>query len=107
MPEQSGIGFTGFFMGCWYRKTFESVPLKPGHRLVVPSGAVDYVTTVRVNGKLAGSHIGGYTPFYFDITEHLREGTREQVQEEWRKRMQKFRKDMNVKPEDHIFKMNN
>jgi beta-galactosidase/beta-glucuronidase len=37
-------------------------------------GAVDYETTVWVNGKSAGKHIGGYSSFSFDITALLKEG---------------------------------
>jgi beta-galactosidase/beta-glucuronidase len=35
---------------------------------------VDYVCAVRINGVLANSHVGGYTPFAIDITELLVEG---------------------------------
>lgn len=37
-------------------------------------GACDYRTTIYVNGKAAGSHVGGYTSFTFDITDFLTAG---------------------------------
>jgi len=37
-------------------------------------GAVDYSCDVYVNGKLVGSHEGGYTSFVFDISEFISEG---------------------------------
>lgn len=38
-------------------------------------GAVDYSCDVYVNGKFAGSHEGGYTAFYFDISAFIVVGT--------------------------------
>ncbi|MDB5305187.1 MAG: Beta-galactosidase [Phycisphaerales bacterium] len=67
----SGVGNTGLFKGCWYRRTFDSPPLPPGHRLLLHFGAVDYETTVWVNGNIAVRHEGGYTPFSTDITDLL------------------------------------
>jgi len=64
----SGIGDTGFYRACWYRRTFETPPLEPKQRLLLNFGAVDYSATVWINGQLAGTHEGGYTPFQFDIT---------------------------------------
>ena len=64
----SGIGDTGFYRAVWYRRTFERPALEPGERLLVNFGAVDYAATVWVNGKLAGAHEGGYTPFQVDAT---------------------------------------
>jgi beta-galactosidase/beta-glucuronidase len=67
----SGIGDTGFYRRCWYRRTFESPILKEGERLLLHFGAVDWGATVWVNGALAGCHEGGYTPFSLDITDLL------------------------------------
>lgn len=39
---------------------------------VLHFGAVDWETTVRVNGKKVGEHRGGYDPFSFDITHALK-----------------------------------
>ena len=42
-----------------------------GRRILLNFGAVDYSCRVLVNGKPAGEHQGGQTPFSFDITELL------------------------------------
>jgi beta-galactosidase/beta-glucuronidase len=69
--EKSGIGRTGFFCACWYRREFERPSLKEGEALILHFGAVDYEATVWINGAFAGRHTGGYTPFKIDITDFL------------------------------------
>jgi beta-galactosidase/beta-glucuronidase len=71
----SGIGDTSFYRRCWYRRTFEAPELRDGERLLLHFGAVDWAASVWVNGALAGSHEGGYTPFTIDLTDLLVEGT--------------------------------
>jgi beta-galactosidase/beta-glucuronidase len=63
----SGVANTSFYRACWYQRTFET-PLLDEGRLLLHFGAVDYHASVWVNGRLAGRHEGGYTPFSFDIT---------------------------------------
>lgn len=58
----------------WYRKHFE-YNLEAGKRLFVHFGAANYETIVWLNGKRLGSHIGGFTPFCFEITDGLKSGT--------------------------------
>jgi beta-galactosidase/beta-glucuronidase len=72
-PEtpQSGIGDTGLYRACWYRRTFPVPKLAPDERLLLHFGAADYHATVWVNGARLGEHEGGYSPFHFDITPHL------------------------------------
>jgi len=43
-------------------------------RVILHFGAVDQICAVQVNGHVLGGHTGGYLPFSFDITEHLKEG---------------------------------
>ena len=43
----------------------------PFLRVLLHFQAVDYACAVRVNGELVGSHVGGYTPFCFDVTDYL------------------------------------
>jgi len=72
-PEtpESGIGDTGLFRACWYRRTFPTPKLAPNERLLLHFGAVDYHATVWLNGARLGEHEGGYSPFHFDVTPHL------------------------------------
>jgi beta-galactosidase/beta-glucuronidase len=72
--KESGIGDTGFYRRCWYRRTFEAPELRDGERLLLHFGAVDWAATVWVNGALAGCHEGGYTPFSMDLTDLLGDG---------------------------------
>jgi beta-galactosidase/beta-glucuronidase len=62
-----GIGDTSFYLACWYRRTFDAPPLTDGQRLLLHSGAVDTTADVRVNGRPAAGHEGGYTPFRVDV----------------------------------------
>jgi hypothetical protein len=68
----------------WYRRTFE-VPHKwKGQRVLLHFGAVDWDTTVWVNGREMGGHKGGYDPFTFDITDALKKsGSQEIVLSVW------------------------
>ena len=51
----------------------------PAHCLYGHFGAVDWQTTVYINGQEAGWHTGGYTEFTFDITNLLHTGDNEIV----------------------------
>jgi beta-galactosidase/beta-glucuronidase len=64
----SGLGNTGFYKACWYRRRCVLPPLEDRHRRLLHFGAVDYRATVWVDGILCGAHEGGYTPFTVDIT---------------------------------------
>jgi hypothetical protein len=68
----------------WYRRTF-SVPAEwKGKQVLLHLGAVDWETTVWVNGKKLGEHRGGYDPFSFDVTEALKpEGEQELIVGVW------------------------
>ncbi len=56
----------------WYRHGFKVPEKWAGQRVLLHFGAVDWDTTVMVNGKKAGEHRGGYDPFTFDVTEALK-----------------------------------
>lgn len=71
----SGIGYTDFVNMVWYRK--KVFIKKDDKRIFLHIGAADYLTTVLVNGKLAGRHTGGYTSFQFEITEVIKDGENE------------------------------
>ena len=68
----------------WYRRTFELPAEWAGQRIRLNFGAVDWETTVWVNGEEVGTHRGGYDPFTFDITEALDdEGEQEIIVAVW------------------------
>lgn len=77
-PESplSGVNFKDFMLAVWYKKhlTFTESDLA-GNRVILHFGAVDFETTVYVNGTPAGlPHVGGYGSFEYDITDLLRVG---------------------------------
>jgi len=68
----------------WYRRTFELPKAWKGKRVLANFGAVDWDTTVYLNGAKVGAHTGGYDPFGFDITDALRpSGAQEIVLSVW------------------------
>lgn len=73
--ELSGIGYKDFINMVWYKRMVEIK--KDGNRIFLCFGAADHLTTVLVNGKLAGRHKGGYTSFRFDITDLAVDGENE------------------------------
>ncbi|MDR2115097.1 MAG: hypothetical protein LBP87_01825 [Planctomycetaceae bacterium] len=79
----SGVGKTvGKDKKLWYSRQFEIPKEKNwnGQRILLHFGAADWDTTVFVNNKEVGKHVGGYSPFTFDITDALKpEGKQELV----------------------------
>ncbi len=63
-----------FYEGTvWFKRAFQW-HRNGNRRTLLYFGAANYDTYVYVNGKLAGHHVGGFTPFNFDVTDLLREG---------------------------------
>jgi beta-galactosidase len=60
----------------WYKRIVK-VEKKDDKIYLLHFGAVDYEAIVWINGKKAGRHVGGNTPFRFDITEFLKSGDNE------------------------------
>ena len=65
-----------FYEGTvWFKK---SIAIKKSDyaasKALLYFGAVNYDCRVWVNGKEAGHHIGGFTPFNYDITDLLKDG---------------------------------
>ena len=63
-PEYEGIAF--------YRRRFLMDSQNNGRKIRLCFGAVNYRADVYLNGMHLGRHDGGYTPFSFDITSHVR-----------------------------------
>jgi len=57
----------------WYKKSFDYDLSDKSKRQFVYFEASNYKTEVYLNGKKLGSHVGGFTPFNFEITKHLME----------------------------------
>lgn len=74
--EASGINDNGLYRRVWYRRRFTAPRLSRGERLIIHFGAVDYAAKIWINGKPAGEHEGGYTPFSLDVTDFLKRGKR-------------------------------
>ncbi len=74
-PESaiSGIGDTGYHPVVWYRRTFgadelAAAGLSEGSPQVrLHFGAVDHAADVWLNGRFLGHHVGGQSPFHFDV----------------------------------------
>ncbi|WP_010664730.1 glycoside hydrolase family 2 protein [Marinilabilia salmonicolor] len=58
----------------WYYKAFKYQPKDEASRQFVHFGAVNYEADVYLNGQKLGKHIGGFTPFNYEITDKLKEG---------------------------------
>ena len=67
----------------WYHRTF-SIPADWNEKkILLHFDAVDWETTVWLNGRLIGVHKGGSDPFTFDITRHLSKGAQQLVLSVW------------------------
>jgi beta-glucuronidase len=56
----------------WYRRKFDYAPRAAGRRVFVHFGAANYQADVYLNGRKLGRHVGGFTPFAFEITGALK-----------------------------------
>jgi len=63
-----------FYEGTvWYKRNFE-YEKNVDNRLFIYFGAVNYEAIVYINGEKVGEHIGGFTPFNFEITDYIQSG---------------------------------
>jgi len=51
----------------WYKKSFDYLPSYQNTRVFIYFGAVNYRADVYLNGHKLGMHIGGFTPFNFEV----------------------------------------
>ncbi len=76
----SGVGKpVGIGKALWYRRTVEVPKAWRGRRVLLHFGAVDWESTVWVNGREAGTHRGGYDPFSYDVTGLLKKGANQEI----------------------------
>jgi len=57
----------------WYKKSFDYVKKDTKNRVFIYFGGANYETDIYLNGKKLGKHIGGFTPFQFEISHLLKE----------------------------------
>ncbi len=72
--EMSGINDKGVHEVVWYSRLFDVPDAWRDHDLLLHFGAVDYRTTVWVNGHEIGHNRGGHVPFTFDIAPYVKAG---------------------------------
>jgi beta-galactosidase/beta-glucuronidase len=72
--ELSGINDKGVHEITWYARSFAVPPEWRAGDLLLHFGAVDYQTTVWVNGREVGHNRGGHVPSSFNVAPYLREG---------------------------------
>ncbi len=58
----------------WYCRSITVPDSWPAQRVFLVIGACDWHTTAWLDGNLLGNYQGGYTPFEFDLTPHLKKG---------------------------------
>ncbi len=57
----------------WYKKSFDYPKTNLKNRIFLYVGAANYKTEAYLNGEKLGTHIGGFTPFNFEVTHLLKE----------------------------------
>ena len=76
----SGVGIApSAQQSLWYSRSFDMPAEWRSERLLLHFGAVDWHAAVYVNGKFAGDHKGGYTPFSLEITDLLAEASEQSL----------------------------
>lgn len=66
--ELSGVGYRDFIPEMWYHRTITVPQAWSGKKIILHFGAVDYIASVYIDGKIAGRHWGGSSSFDLDIT---------------------------------------
>jgi beta-galactosidase/beta-glucuronidase len=67
----------------WYRRSFTVPAAWQGQHVLLHLDAVNWDSSVFVNGHAVGTHRGGYTGFSFDITDQLQPGENELEVSAW------------------------
>lgn len=61
----------------WFKKLITIDKIDKNKSYILNFDAIDYLSELYINKKLVGKHEGGYTPFSFDISEFVNEGSNE------------------------------
>ncbi|WP_331345142.1 glycoside hydrolase family 2 protein [Cellvibrio sp. UBA7661] len=56
----------------WYRKKFDAPKAGKTDRQFIYFAAINYRADVYLNGKKLGVHVGGFTPFHYEVTGKLK-----------------------------------
>ena len=70
----SGIADVDFMSSVWYKRTVELTEAEVSGKVYLHFGAVDYRSTVYINGVRCGGHTGGYVSFRVDVTDYVHVG---------------------------------
>lgn len=57
----------------WLKRSFDYLKSKKTNRIFLYFEASNYQTDVYLNGKKLGQHVGGFTPFNFEVTDLIKE----------------------------------
>jgi len=58
----------------WYQREIQVDQSWQGKRVFVTVGASDWETSIWLDGTFLGKHQGGYVPFSFELTDHIKYG---------------------------------
>jgi beta-galactosidase/beta-glucuronidase len=70
----SGINDKSIHEVVWYARSFELPEEFYKRDLLLNFGAIDYASTIWINGREVGHNRGGHVPFQFDIAPYLKSG---------------------------------
>lgn len=57
----------------WYKKSFNYRKENPASRIFIYFGAANYQADAYLNGNKLGRHVGGFTPFNYEITDLIKD----------------------------------
>ena len=80
-PESklSGVEYKDFINCMWYQRSVDVPAAWEGKKILLNFGAVDYYSTIYVNGNLAGRHWGGSSSFSVDMTKYVKAGEKANI----------------------------
>ena len=80
-PESklSGVKYTDFIEAMWYQRKLDIPAAWNGKRVILHFGAVDYQSSLYIDGKLVGMHYGGTSSFDYDITKYIVSGQQQNL----------------------------